>query len=102
MEVCFFLMRNSLFLKEFTADISYLHANAILLCIYVKLFPCHNSTGIQPILVQGPFPASALTVASFYQEIKLHVYTINDVTIHGEKWYLTRLVTRKYDLESFF
>lgn len=30
MEVCFFLMRNSLFLKEFTADISYLHANAIL------------------------------------------------------------------------
>lgn len=96
MEVCFFLMRNSLFLKEFNADISYLHANAILLCIYVKLFPCHNSTGIQPIL------ASALTVASFYQEIKLHVYTINDVTIHGEKWYLTRLVTRKYDLESFF
>lgn len=56
MEVCFFLMRNSLFLKEFTADISYLHANAIVLCIYVKLFPCHNSTGIQPILAKDHFP----------------------------------------------
>lgn len=51
------------------------------------------------VLAYNQFSSS---VASFYQEIKLHVYTINEVTIHGEKWYLARLVTRKYDLESFF
>lgn len=46
MEVCFFLMRNFLFLKEFIVDISYFYVNVILFCIYVKLFFCYNSIGI--------------------------------------------------------
>lgn len=33
-------MSSSLFLKEFNADFDYLHANAILLCINVKVVPC--------------------------------------------------------------